>query len=152
VSDTRKCVFGGFRKCCYPYQRFDSDQEREFAVIIDGTSEGTVQKWIKPGSRQFRIEYASGQEYEPDFVVETKTAKLIVEIKRADEMTDPIVLAKAHAAEKWVAYANAHVAEIGGAPWTYVLIPHNEVTPSATLAGLVARNARTTVGVSANPG
>ena len=60
-------------------------------------------------------------------------------------MADPIVLAKARAAEKWVSYANEHAKSTGATPWTYALIPHNEVTPSATLAGLVARNARTAI-------
>ncbi|WP_294537566.1 DEAD/DEAH box helicase family protein [uncultured Rhodoblastus sp.] len=146
LGDTRKFVFGGFNKCCYPYQRFQSEQEREFAVLIDSVSESAVVRWIKPGVRQFRIEYASGHEYEPDFVVETTAGKLIIEIKRSDEMADPIVLAKARAAEKWVSYANAHAKDTGATLWTYVMIPHNEVSPSATLAGLVARNARTTAG------
>ena len=36
------------------------------------------------------------------------TQKLIVEIKAANEMADPIVQAKARAACKWVGYANDH--------------------------------------------
>jgi type III restriction enzyme len=32
LSDTKRHVFGGFRKCCYPLQRFDSDPERRFAI------------------------------------------------------------------------------------------------------------------------
>ena len=95
---------------------------------------------MKPGPGQFRIEYASGQSYEPDFVVETKTQKLIVEIKAKNEMDDPIVKAKARAASKWISYANAHAAEIGGKPWAYALVPHDVVGPSATLAGLMARH------------
>ena len=87
----------------------------------------------EPGAKQFQIEYASGQPYEPDFVVETKTEKLIVEIKAANEVSDPIVQAKARAATKWVGYANAHAAEIGGKPWAYALVPHDVVGPSATL-------------------
>jgi type III restriction enzyme len=139
AGDTKKHVFGGFRKCCYPYQRFQSGEEREFAVLIDSDNEPSVIRWMKPGARQFQIEYASGQAYEPDFVVETKAEKLIVEIKAANEIADPFVQAKARAATKWVGYANAHAAEIGGKEWRYVLVPHDAVGPSATLAGLVAR-------------
>ena len=139
ASDTKKHVFGGFQRCCYPYQRFQSNEEREFAVTIDSSNETGVLRWMKPGSGQFRIDYASGQSYEPDFVVETRTQKLIVEIKAKGEMTDPIVQAKARAASKWVGYANAHAAETGGKPWTYALVPHDAVGPSATLAGLMAR-------------
>jgi len=139
AGDTKKHVFGGFRKCCYPYQRFQSGEEREFAVLIDNDNEPSVIRWMKPGAKQFQIEYASGQGYEPDFVVETKNQKLIVEIKAANEMSDPIVQAKARAASKWVGYANAHAAETGGKEWRYILVPHDAVGPSATLSGLVAR-------------
>lgn len=95
---------------------------------------------MKPGPGQFRIEYASGQAYEPDFVVETRRQKLIVEIKAKNEMDDPIVQAKARATAKWISYANAHAAEDGGKQWSYALVPHDVVGPSATLAGLMARH------------
>jgi type III restriction enzyme len=76
--------------------------------------------------------------------VETRTQKLIVEIKAKGEMTDPVVQAKARAASKWVGYANAHATETGGKPWAYALVPHDAVGPSATLAGLIARYGLTT--------
>ena len=95
-------------KCGYPYQKFDSDDERRFAVLIDSDFEKSVERWIKPGARQFQIEYASGQEYEPDFVVETDAEKLIVEIKARNELGNEIVLAKARAACEWVKYAYEH--------------------------------------------
>ncbi len=142
AGDTKRHVFGGFRRCCYPYQKFDSNEERAFAVIIDSANEPSVIKWMKPGVQQFRIEYASGQDYEPDFVVETQTEKIIAEVKRKDEMNDDTVIAKARAAGKWVGYANAHAKENNGKPWTYALIPHDAVGPAATLKGLVASHAR----------
>jgi hypothetical protein len=40
---------------------------------------------------------------------------------------------------KWTGYANEHAGETGGKEWRYVLVPHDAVGPSATLAGLVAR-------------
>ncbi|WP_414473570.1 DEAD/DEAH box helicase [Microvirga sp. M2] len=145
AGDTRKQVFGGFSKCCYPYQKFHSNEEREFAVLLEGKSELSVLRWMKPGPGQFRIEYAAGQDYEPDFVVETDREKLIVEIKRKDEMDDPVVLSKAKAARKWVHHANEHARENDAKPWTYVLVPHDAVVPSATLSGLVARYAQTAI-------
>jgi type III restriction enzyme len=84
LSDTRKHVFGGFKKCCYPLQKFDADPERRLAVIIDG--DAGVEKWLKPGRSQFRIDYRSGEAYEPDFVVETKTKMLICEVKAKNEL------------------------------------------------------------------
>ena len=75
-------------------------------------------------------------------MVETKTEKLIVEIKAANEVSDPMVQAKARAAEKWIGYANVHAAETRGKEWRYALVPHDAVGPSATLAGLETRFGR----------
>ena len=85
ASDTPKQVFGGFRKCCYTLQKFESDPERRFAVLIE--SDPSVQKWIKPGKGQFQVEYRSGDNYEPDFVVETADRMLICEVKAQNELT-----------------------------------------------------------------
>jgi type III restriction enzyme len=138
VADTKRHVFSGFSRCGYEHQSFQSDEERRFAVLIDLHESGVI-RWVKPGPKQFQIEYRRTERYEPDFVVETATDKLIVEIKARRDMTDETVQAKATAARTWVGYANRHAATYGGKPWQYVLIPHDEMTESATLAGLVAR-------------
>lgn len=143
LGDTKKYVFMGFKKCCYPFQKFDSDDERRFAVLVDSDHEQSVTRWMKPGAKQFQIEYLSGKNYEPDFVVETKTEKLIVEIKARNEMQDEIVLAKARAACNWVGHANDHAQENGGKHWAYALVPHDDIKESSTLAGLMAANRMT---------
>lgn len=137
LGDTRRFAFHGFKKCCYFVQSFQSDPERRFAVLIDADHETSVLRWVKPGRNQFQIDYRRGEQYEPDFVVETTTENLICEIKSRDEMTDATVQAKADAARIWVGYANVHAAENGGKPWRYVLIPHDAVTESASLSGLL---------------
>jgi type III restriction enzyme len=137
ASETRRQVFGGFRKCCYPLQKFDSDPERRLAVLIDG--EPAVEKWLKPGRAQFQIEYRSGEGYEPDFVIETADRMLICEVKARNELDDPAVQAKASAATKWCKTATAHAPSNPAKPWTYVLIPADEVTGNATLGGLCAK-------------
>lgn len=142
LGDTKKHVFMGFQKCCYPFQKFDSDDERRFAVIIDSDHETSVKRWMKPGAKQFQIEYLAGKGYEPDFVVEIDTEKLIVEVKARNEMTDEIVLAKARAACQWVEHANAHADENGGKKWLYALVPHDDIKESSTLDGLMAAHRR----------
>lgn len=137
VGDTRRHVFGGFAKCCYPRQRFQSDPERRFAVLIDRDEPGVL-RWMKPGPGGFQIRTRGGEAYEPDFVMETDTSKLIVEVKRRDQMTDPTVQEKARAALTWVGYAN-NLVPLDGKPWRYALVPDDAVVPSATMAGLVAR-------------
>jgi type III restriction enzyme len=137
LSDTRKHVFGGFKKCCYPLQKFDADPERKIAVIIDG--DANVEKWLKPSRNQFRIDYRSGEAYEPDFVIETKTKMLICEVKAHNEMDDPIVRAKAAAATKWCKTATEHAPGGRTKPWAYLLIPDDQITGSSTLDGLAAK-------------
>ncbi|MGQ0582427.1 MAG: DEAD/DEAH box helicase [Reyranella sp.] len=138
LSDTPRRVFVGFRKCIYPYQSFQSDPERRFAVIVDANDDPTVMKWVKPGRKQFDIEYRRTERYEPDFVVETRTEKLIVEIKARNELDDSTVKAKAEAARTWVGHANAHARTNGGKPWRYLLVPDDAIAGNTTLKGLVS--------------
>jgi len=139
VADTRRHVFGGFKRCLYEHQSFQSDEERRFAVLIDSDHEPDVLRWVKPGSKQFQIEYRRTERYEPDFVVETKAEKLIVEIKAKKDLEDETVKAKTKAARTWVGHASAHAKTYGGKPWRYVLIPHDAMLANATLAGLAAK-------------
>lgn len=130
-------LFGGLQKCLYPLQKFDSDPERRFAVILE--NDAAVLKWFKPAKGDFQIHYSSDDAYEPDFVVETHTHKFLCEPKRASEMHDPDVIAKAEAASIWCRHASDHARESGGKPWTYLLIPHDQIADQMTLAGLAAR-------------
>jgi type III restriction enzyme len=131
----RGMLFGGFKKCLYPSQKFDSDTERRFSVLVE--NDKAVLKWFKPGRNVFSIHYRSGIEegdYEPDFVVETATVKYLCEPKAKDLLADAVVLAKADAASEWC----KHATETGGKPWVYLLIPHDAVDESKTLEGLSA--------------
>jgi type III restriction enzyme len=73
----RGMLFSGFKKCLYSVQKFDSDSERRFSVILE--NDGDVLKWFKPAKGDFQIHYSQDAEYEPDFVVETKTARYLCE-------------------------------------------------------------------------
>lgn len=139
LSDTRKHVFGGFSKCCYTLQKFDTDPERRLAAVIE--ADLSTEKWIKPGRNQFRIDYRSGEAYEPDFVVETKTNMLICEVKAQNELDDATVKAKAAAATKWCKTATEHAPGGGTKPWVYLLIPDDQIRANSTLDGLVAKYA-----------
>jgi type III restriction enzyme len=135
-QDIRKMLFSGFKKCLYRVQKFDSDTERRFAVVLENDKE--VLKWFKPAKGDFQIHTASDASYEPDFVVETKEEKYLCESKSAAEMEDRDVLEKAQAAAEWCSHATKHEAENGGKPWTYLLIPHDVITDNKTLKGLAA--------------
>jgi type III restriction enzyme len=134
-SNMAKYLFGGFAKCLYPVQKFQSDSERKLSVILERESS----KWFKPAKGQFQIYYKSGPdhlEYQPDFVGETKTTIYMMEPKARNEMQDDEVLAKMVAAVKWCKQASDHAATCGGKPWHYLLIPHDTITENMTIAGL----------------
>jgi len=133
----RGMLFQGFRKCLYPIQKFHSDTERAFSVILE--DEKDVLKWFKPAREDFKIFYNDTNTYEPDFVVETSTHKLICEPKKEIDVDTDEVQQKKQAALKWCEAASKHEKEHGGKPWKYLLIPHTEIKPSATLTGLISR-------------
>ena len=133
VSRIKQMLFGSFSKCLYPLQKFDSDTERRFAVIL----ERDAQKWFKPAQGQFQIYWKSGldsKEYIPDFVVETKDSIWLVETKAGKDLKDPEVLAKADAAFEWCKHATDYALQHNGKHWRYVMIPHDEVAESKKLA------------------
>ena len=135
-SNMSKYVFGGFKRCLYPVQKFDSEAERVLASILERDAE----KWFKPAKGQFQIFYKQGAnhlEYQPDFVAETKDMKYMLEPKASNQMDDAIVIAKKEAAIKWCKNASDYTATNGGKPWRYVLIPHNVIAVNMTLNGLV---------------
>ncbi len=137
LSSIRQYVFTGATRGCFALSKFDSDPERRLAVLLD--QEPTVEKWMKPGPGQFRIEDENGEAYHPDLVVETATEKLILEPKRRSDMTDPDVQRKARSATLWCHVANEHHANpTGGKRWRYALIPDDAIQASATLTGLLA--------------
>ncbi|HWP93312.1 MAG TPA: DEAD/DEAH box helicase family protein [Thermodesulfobacteriota bacterium] len=136
-SRIAQMLFGGFQRCLYPIQKFQSDTERKLAVILDRES----LKWFKPAKGQFQIFYKSGLEhleYVPDFVAETENCIYMLEPKARSEITDADVLAKKDAAIRWCEHATKHAVSNGGKPWRYALIPHDVIAENMTLSGLVA--------------
>ena len=131
-------IFGGFKRCFYDVQKFQSDSERRLAVILDRET----LKWLKPANGQFQLFYKAGidpREYVPDFVAETQTGIYMLEAKARNEMDDVEVLAKKEAAVNWCSLASEHAVNNEGKPWKYLLIPHDEISENMTLKGLVNR-------------
>lgn len=117
----------------YPLQKFDSDTERRFAIIL----ERDATKWLKPAKGQFQIYYKLGTEqpeYIPDFVAETDATIFMVETKTRADINTQEVQAKAAAAMRWCKHASDPAANVGTKPWKYLLVPHDEVSESKRLA------------------
>ncbi len=137
-SNMAKYLFGGFTRCLFPVQKFQSEAERILAVILDREAE----KWFKPAKGQFQIFYKSGAdhpEYQPDFVAETRDTIYMLEPKAKNQIGDADVLAKRDAAVKWCHHAGKHAATCGGKPWKYVLIPHDAIAENMTIKNLSAQ-------------
>ncbi len=131
-SSMSKYLFGGFKKCLYSVQKFDSEAERILAVILDREAE----KWFKPAKGQFQIFYKLGAdhpEYLPDFVAETTVAIYMLEPKKRTALNDADVIAKKDAAEKWCKNATDYAAKHGGKPWIYRLIPHDTISENMSI-------------------
>jgi len=77
-SNMARYLFGGFSRCLYAEEKFQSEAERKLAVILERDCE----KWFKPAKGQFQLYYRSGTEhleYQPDFVAETGTRIFMLE-------------------------------------------------------------------------
>ena len=143
VGKIKQMLFGNFSKCLYPMQKFDSDTERRFTIIL----ERDAIKWFKPAKGQFKMYYKKGiehPEYVPDFVVETDNQILMVETKSTQHRNDDgswneEVSEKAKAGVKWCANASEYLKEYDGKVWKYLLIPHDEVKESNHLNDFTQR-------------
>ena len=58
-SNMSKYLFGGFKRCLYDKEKFQSDAERKLSVIL----ERETLKWFKPARNQFQLFYKSGADH-----------------------------------------------------------------------------------------
>lgn len=135
-SKIRQLVFTGFARSVYAFEKFDSDPERRFAVLLEKDS--AVLKWLRPRKGVIRIYHRQEDEYIPDFVVETEDAKYLCEIKDEGALDDAEVEDKAKAAVLWCERASRHANTHGDKPWSYLLIPAQVVSENRTIRGLAA--------------
>lgn len=137
-SEIRKLIFNGFEKSLYNETVFHSDSERCFTIILEGTP--IVEKWLKANDGEIRhIFYHKDTRYYPDFVVETKNAMYLCEIKRKIDINTPIVQQKKTAAMEWCKIASQLASQNQKKTWTYLLIPHDEVQANITFEALIAK-------------
>ena len=137
-SQIRRMRFGGFKRCLFEDQRFQSDAERRFAVILENDADESL-KWYKPALGDIRVWLRGGEAYNPDFVVETRDYRCLAEPKADNELLSALVKAKAAAAREWCKHASAWDAGAGGRPWRYLLVPDSAIVGNSTLDGLLAQ-------------
>lgn len=127
-SNIRKYLFTGYRKSYYPANAFDSDTERLFSIILE--EDPDVVRWIKPPLNQLGLFWKAGQQYNPDFLVETTTGKYMVEVKALNEVTSDEVVSKAREGIKWCGFAST--ADPDHKKWEYKLISDDNIHPGNT--------------------
>lgn len=129
----RKYVFTGYKKSYYEKNSFDSDPERKMSVILE--SDNNVLRWINPPLNQMGIFYAAGLQYNPDFLVETKDAKYMIEVKSEKDLEDKTVLLKKEEGELWCKYATK--VDVDNKPWHYRLISEKYINIGDGFASIV---------------
>lgn len=128
-SEIKKYVFTGYKKSYYNVNAFDSDTERLFSVILEDDKD--VIRWIKPPLNQLGLFWQAGQQYNPDFLVETPTTKYMIEVKAKNEVNNPDVVGKAKEGIKWCKYAS--IVDFDKKPWEYKLITDEVISVGNTL-------------------
>jgi len=127
-QNIRKYLFTGYQKAYYPENAFDSDSERLFSIILE--EDPDVIRWIKPPLNQLGLFWQAGQQYNPDFLVETVNKKYMAEVKALNEAEDTEVIGKAREGIKWCRFAS--VADPDKKKWDYRLITDNNIHPGNT--------------------
>jgi type III restriction enzyme len=121
-------LFDGFKKSYYSENAFDSDDERRFSVVLEEDDE--VVRFIKPPLNQLGLFYRAAKQYNPDFLVETKDKKYMIEVKASNQTETDEVQEKAKAALKWCECASKVDAD--GKTWEYRLIPGDKIVVGNT--------------------
>lgn len=136
-SRIKSMVFAGFRKCLYEKQKFDSNPERMFAQMIE--DEKSVLKWFRPDLSRFSIRRNNGENYFPDFVVETRKMKYVCEVKADSNANDSDVIDKWNAAVAWCETVSAAERAAGRKEWRYVFIKESQIDEAMTFRVAIAK-------------
>lgn len=128
-KNIKNYLFEGYRKSYYPVNSFDSDDERRFAVVLE--EDDDVVRFIKPPLNQLGLFYRAGKQYNPDFLVETKDCKYMVEVKAANQVNNEDVQEKARAGVKWCECASKVDAD--DKKWKYRLVSGEDIIIGNTL-------------------
>jgi len=138
VLKIKSLIFKGGVKSIFNYNKFDSEPERDLAIVCESSPE--VLKWLRPAPDQFKITYNHGRRYWPDFVIETKDCCYLVEVKGTDMLTDPDVIAKKERAISYCAKATEWCLANGHKPWKYLFVPSDKIQRTSSFAALAIAN------------
>lgn len=98
--------------------------------------DNNVVRWIKPPLNQMGIYYAAGQQYTPDFLVETESDKYMVEVKARTDVRNEDVLLKKREGELWCKYAS--IVDADGKRWHYRLVADDSIDMGDSLMTILS--------------
>jgi len=122
-------VFKGYQRSYYPENSFDSDTERVFSIILE--EDEKVTRWIRVPQNQLGIFWRAGEQYNPDFLVETDSDKYMVEVKARKDVKNEEVLEKAKVGIRWCSYAST--CDPDGKKWHYCLVADDVIEEGNSL-------------------
>ncbi len=126
ARELKSKVFTGFKKACHSAYKFDSIPEKDFVTCLE--TDNKVLKWIRPAPNQFNIIWnKQGNQYEPDFIVETDDIIYMVEVKKDIDIATNEVQEKKKAGIKYCENATEYNLENNKKEWKYIIIPASEV-------------------------
>ena len=128
-QNIRKYIFNGYKKSYYPENAFDSDSERIFSIILE--EDKKVVRWIKPPLNQLGIFWRAGEQYNPDFLIETEIDKYMVEVKAKKDVRNEEVLEKAKVGIRWCKYAST--CDPDKKKWHYLLVADDVIEEGNSL-------------------
>lgn len=137
-DDIRTILFTGIKKGVFNSAKFDSKiGELALARILE--IDQNVIKWLRPHSNEFTIKYNSGNNYEPDFVIETEDKIYLTEVKGEDKINNPDVIAKKQSSLKYCEIVSKWCKENGYKEWKYLFIPSLQIKSNSTFIQLAER-------------
>jgi type III restriction enzyme len=127
LAQLRGIAFEGFKRSVFGLNWFDSNTERQLAVLLDDP-QNPIEWWVRllANDLPIMINDQTGR-YNPDFIaIDSNGTHWVVETKKDDDMASDAVVAKREAARLWANTVNANRPD-GTPEWRYVLASEADV-------------------------
>ena len=137
ANEVRNILFEGIKKGVFATAKFDSAPEVNFARLLERDQD--VKNWLRPAAQEFKLTYNNGNQYHPDFVVETENIIHLTEVKGEDKLNDPDVIAKKKTGIRYCHIVSDWAKASGYKEWRYLFIPSQQIRSNSTFKNLAAQ-------------
>lgn len=125
VDKASPTAYEGWQRSMVAVEWFDSDPERQMALLLDQAS-SRIKRWVRLHRSDGVVINFRGQSYYPDFAAEHADGSYwLIETKADNEMDDALVQQKKEMAEEWARFASdsSDVAH----EWHYALVGETQL-------------------------